>query len=137
MTFRAGFGPVVLLAGAVGGCAVSGPMTCRPDERRLVSETLYFGAAKQDGLVADAEWTSFLNDWVTPRFPEGLTAWPATGQWRGADGAVTRELSHVLNLVHPADAASEQGIRAIVAEYKLRFQQEAVLRVRSPACMSL
>ena len=74
---------------------------------------------------------------ILANFPEGLTAWPASGQWRGADGQVVREDSHVLQLLHPPDAASEQSIRAIVSEYKTRFAQEAVLRVRSRSCMSL
>jgi hypothetical protein len=111
--------------------------TCAAGEEPAVAEWLYFGTARPGGVVGPDEWDAFLRDAVTPRFPSGLTAWPASGQWRGADGKVTRELSHVLNLLHPADAASEQGIRAIVAEYKQRFQQEAVLRVRAPACMSL
>lgn len=102
-----------------------------------MAELLYFGTARPGGVVGADEWDAFLRDVVTPRFPDGLTSWPAAGQWRGADGKVTRELSHVLNIVHPGDAASEQGLRAIVAEYKQRFQQEAVLRVRSPACMAL
>jgi CDP-glycerol glycerophosphotransferase (TagB/SpsB family) len=67
----------------------------------------------------------------------GLTAWPAQGQWRGADGQVVREDSHVLNLLHPADASAEREIRAIIAEYKKQFAQEAVLRVRSNVCTSL
>lgn len=47
------------------------------------------------------------------------------------------EPSYVLNLVHPPGAAAEQAIQALVADYKTRFQQEAVLRVSTPACMSL
>ena len=53
---------------------------------------------------------------------------------RGSDtGELVHEPSHVLSLVHPADAASETAVGEIVAEYKNRFEQEAVLRVRSPA----
>ncbi|MBK9326413.1 MAG: DUF3574 domain-containing protein [Hydrogenophilales bacterium] len=46
------------------------------------------------------------------------------------------EESHVLSLVHGDDAGAERAIREIVASYKARFRQEAVLRVRSFACMS-
>jgi len=52
------------------------------------------------------------------------------------DGSLTRENSYVLNLVHPEGEAADKAIQAIVAEYKSRFQQEAVLRVKSSACIS-
>jgi hypothetical protein len=120
------------------GCAAVDQPTCAPGEQATVSEFLYFGMAKPaGGVVTDTEWADFLRTAVTPRFPTGLTAWPASGQWRGADGQVVREDSHVLNLLHPADATAESAIEAIIAEYQKRFAQEAVLRVKSRACMSL
>jgi hypothetical protein len=73
---------------------------------------------------------------VTPRFPHGLTAWQASGQWKGADGAIVREASFVLNLMHADDERADSAIRSITAEYKARFNQEAVLRVKSHACTS-
>jgi Protein of unknown function (DUF3574) len=136
MRFRAGFSAIALLGVAVGGCAASSPATCRPDEKQLVSETLYFGAAMQDGLVEDTEWARFLDDWVTPRFPDGLTVLQASGQWRGADGKIVEEPSRIMYLVHPADGSSERKIEEIASEYKRRFQQEAVLRTRGAVCVS-
>lgn len=99
-------------------------------------ELLYFGTATPDGVVSDAQWQAFLRDEVTPRFPEGLTTWTADGQWRGADGTVVREGSHVLQLLHERDARVDAAIAAIVDSYRSRFRQEAVLRVASPACTS-
>jgi hypothetical protein len=129
---------VVALAAGLAGCASTAPEPCRPGEQSTVSDLLYFGMAKPSGgVVTPAEWDDFLRITVTPRFPAGLTAWPASGQWRAANGQVVREDSHVLQLLHPADDASEESIRGIMAEYRKRFAQEAVLRVRSRACMSL
>jgi len=136
MTPRAGMGAVALLAGVVSGCAVSGPVSCRTGEKQLVAETLYLGAAMRDGLVGDAEWTRFLDDWVTPRFPDGLTVLRASGQWRGANGRIVEEPSRVLYLVHPGDEASERKVEEIASEYKRRFEQEAVLRTRGAVCVS-
>ena len=136
MRVGASLAAVALLSGAVGGCAASGPVTCRTDERELVNETLYFGTAKPDGVVDDAEWTRFLDDWVTPRFPDGLTVLHASGQWRGADGRIVEEPSRVLYLVHAGDEANEHKVEEITGEYKRRFQQEAVLRTRGAVCVS-
>jgi hypothetical protein len=136
MKFRTGIGTVAMLAGTLGGCAVSGSGTCRTGEKRLVAETLYLGAAMGDGLVGDADWTGFLDDWVTPRFPDGLTVLQASGQWRGANGKIVEEPSRVLYLVHPSDEASERKVEEIASEYKRRFDQEAVLRTRDTVCVS-
>jgi hypothetical protein len=126
----------LLAAVATAGCATSGSVACHPDEKRLVSETLYFGTAKPGGVVDAAEWTRFLQESVTSRFPEGLTVWQASGQWRGVDGKIVEEASHVLNLIHTGDEASERKVGEIASDYKLRFQQEAVLRTRGAVCVS-
>jgi hypothetical protein len=126
-------GLAVLLA----GCSAVREPACAPGEQRSVSELLYFGTARQTGVVSAEEWSDFLRSVVTPRFPQGLSAWPAAGQWQSVDGSLTRENSFVLNLVHPESEAAERAVQDVVAEYKSRFQQEAVLRVKSHACTSL
>lgn len=130
---------VPIVAALVGaGCAFVRVPSCGPGEDASVSDLLYFGTARPNGRsVTAAEWADFLAVSVTPRFPQGLTVWQATGQWKGADGDLVREPSFVLNLVHPAGQHSEDAIRSVVVEYKVRFDQEAVLRVKSSACMTL
>ena len=118
------------------GCAQVEAHSCREGERAAVEDTLVFGTAKPGGTVTREEWERFLREAVTPRFPEGFTQWDASGQWRSADGSVVREASHVLAVVHPAEPQAEANVRAIAAEYKSRFGQEAVLRTRSEACVS-
>jgi hypothetical protein len=127
----------IAMAVMVGGCASSPTTTCNPGEERAVQDTLYFGTAKPNGgVVANDEWTEFLEIVVTPRFPQGLTVVQASGQWRGADGSIVRESTRILQLVHPDDALSEKAAIEIAADYKSRFQQEAVLRVKTAACAS-
>jgi hypothetical protein len=121
----------------VAGCATGSGPACPAGERRSVDELIYFGTGMTDGVVSDEQWAAFLRDVVTPRFPDGLTTWPASGQWRAGDGSLTLENTHVLNLVHVADDATEKAVQAIIADYKDRFRQEAVLRVKTHACVSL
>jgi len=126
----------IALAFVLAGCASVGPQACSSGEQLSVQDSLYFGTAKPGGVVTAHEWAEFLRGTVTPRFPQGLTAWQASGQWRGADGAVLQEASHVLSIVHADDAASEKAVLELVAAYKSRFQQDAVLRVKTRACTS-
>lgn len=100
----------------------------------VVIERLYFGRNVGDSLVVtDSAWAAFLADVLTPRFPNGFTAWPAHGQWRGANGVLEREPSFVVELVHPDRADVDRALLEVVAEYKRRFRQQAVLRVRASA----
>ena len=93
---------------------------------------LYFGTAVPGGgTVTREEWQRFVNDEVTPRFPDGLTVLEGYGQYRGAGGAIVRENSFVLVLLYPKRQKREAGrkIEEIRALYKQRFAQESVLRL--------
>ena len=92
---------------------------------RMAVETLYFGTNAGDArVVGDAEWERFLDEVVSPRFP-GFTDWPARGHWKGED-----EATYVLAIAHDGTPEHERAIAEIIAEYKRRFRQEAVMRVR-------
>lgn len=127
-----------VLAGlwALTGCAVISTPRCADVQQPAVYDEVYFGTAKPDGVVSTQAWTKFVDTEITPRFPGGFTLSQATGQWRSADGAIVHEPSNVLKIVHPGNELSETAVRDIVAIYKNKFQQEAVLRVRSQACVS-
>lgn len=118
------------------GCAAVPQASCPVGEKRSVNELVYFGTAKPEGTVTSKEWSEFLRMSVTPRFPRGFTVWEASGQWQGTDGIVAHESSYVLSLVHPNDDRSENAVQTIATEYKSRFNQETVLRVKSYACVS-
>jgi uncharacterized protein DUF3574 len=132
------------IAAVLSGCtaspapAPSPAPSCAAGDSVLVRETLYFGRNRPGGgTVSDEEWKSFLAEVVTPRFPAGLTVEDATGQWRGASGAVEQERSEVVTLFHPDDEAGRRAVHEIAQEYKGRFQQEAVLRERAAVCTKM
>jgi len=131
---------VAAFAALLAGCAAipSGlPAShCAAGREQAVSELLYFGTAKPGGSVSLKEWSDFLWEVVTPRFPRGFTAWQAYGQWKPDKGDVQREVSYVLNIVHGDGEPAESAIRAVVESYKQRFHQDSVLRVSSPSCVS-
>ena len=60
------------------------------------------------------------------RFPQGLNSTRASGQWRGPDGEIIREDSHVLQLLHPDDEPTEKAIRELIDIYKRQFEQDAL-----------
>ena len=130
----AGLLPAIVLA--LAGCAVAPVPSCAPGQQAMRAELLYFGTSMPRGTVSPEAWRGFVDEVVTPRFPDGLTTWPADGQWKPAAGAALREASWVLSIVHRPDPASDAAIAGIAEAYKTRFQQESVLRVSSDACVS-
>jgi len=126
---------------ALGGCAMAAPVApgpaCRAEAAAMARVELLFGRARPGGgAVGDAEWADFLDREVTPRFPDGLTVLDGAGQWRGRDGTIVREPSHLLVIWYRPSARSEVDIEAIRAAYKKRFSQESVLRVDDVSCVA-
>jgi hypothetical protein len=99
---------------------------------------LFFGSARPDGsVVSEQEFRQFLDQEVTPRFPDGLTVFVGLGQFRHASGTLVQERSMLLVLLYPADQPdSGRRIEAIRDAYKRRFRQESVLRLDTSARVS-
>jgi hypothetical protein len=95
---------------------------------------LFFGTDKPDGVVTDAEFRAFLDNQITPRFPDGLTVVKGDGQFRDASGEIIKEASFILILLYPIESVkdSNRRIESIRRCYLLQFQQESVLRVDDP-----
>jgi hypothetical protein len=138
MTIMFGYRTISLLAliSMLPACASPPGAMCATGETRVVSDLVYFGTGRARGAVTQQEWDDFLRAEVTPRFAQGFSVWQASGQWRAADGSITREASYVLSVVHPDDDASDHAIGDIRARYRVRFEQESTLRVRHAACAS-
>src|SRR5262245_27146753 len=140
---RGGLRSVALvLALACGACSTTVHLrempalpACEVGDTGYVRDVVYFGRNRPGGgVIDDAEWQTFLGEVVTPRLPAGLSIVEATGQWRGESGVVERERSEIVTVLHSGDEASRRAVAEVAAEYKRRFQQEAVLRERSTVC---
>jgi Protein of unknown function (DUF3574) len=94
---------------------------------------LYFGQRTPDGFVTDVQWQRFINEAVTPSFPDGFTVLDAHGQWRNADGLVEREATRVLEIVHDQNPFTRERVHALAKDYKRRFAQHSVLVVQVPS----
>jgi hypothetical protein len=92
---------------------------------------LYFGSGKPDGSsVTDKEFAAFVDQEITPRFPDGLTLLTGYGQYKGQSGRIVKEKSFVLVLLTEKTAKEANAkIEAIRKLYKGAFKQESVLRV--------
>ena len=123
---------LVLLA----GCAAA-PPSCPTGANPATIAEAYFGRnVKARAPVSEAEWARFMEQVVTPAFPDGLTVLDGQGQWRNAAGRISREDSKVLLLVLPGQdqAAASARLAPVTAAWKARFAQESVLTVFRAGC---
>lgn len=106
---------------------------CR-QETLWTRDELYFGMSRPDGAaVSEPEFMNFVDEIITPRFPDGFTIVPVMGQYREHSGRIAREPSRIIVIYAPADGQTNQKIDDIRTLYKQRFAQESVLLVTSPA----
>jgi hypothetical protein len=130
------FGTGLVLAVALGGCVAPDGRTCPAGLKAMVSAELYFGRAiPGGGEVSEADWQRFVDEEITPRFPDGLTVQDASGQWKSlSDGALVHEASKRLFVLISGSPSDGTKLEAIRAAYRTRFRQEAVLLVETPIC---
>ena len=110
---------------------------CPAGTDRFAEYRLFFGRSQGTvEVVTDAAWRAFLAEEITPRFPDGLTVMDAAGQWRDASGTLVRERSKVLLVLTAPGPSGMQRTGEIMQAYKRTFDQEAVLRAVTTACVS-
>jgi hypothetical protein len=124
------------LRGALAGLfvALASPalaqITCATPQKLMLDVELLLGRAG-----SEVRWKQFLAREVTPRFPDGLTVYETTGQWRDpASKAITREKSRVLRVIVPIDVSVSDTVDAIAQAYKKQFLQKSVGIVTRPVC---
>ncbi len=104
---------------------------------RFARTELFFGLSKSDGsTISEAEFQGFVDGTVTPLFPDGLTLLSGTGQFRGSSGEVIKEGSKLLVLLYTFSRESSVKVEQVREAYKSAFQQQSVLRVDEPSCVS-
>lgn len=97
---------------------------------------LIFGATTKRGFISQKEWKAFLAAEVTPRFPDGLTAYDAYGQWKSSRDVIEKLPSRVLLIWYAPGKDVDAKIEAIREAYKTRYRHESVMRVDSWSCVS-
>jgi hypothetical protein len=112
---------------------------CQDGQKQQQMAELIFGRGiRARGLgVSDNDWMLFVDDEITPRFPDGLTVFEAAGQWRDrTSNKIFRERSRIALIILPGDAQDLARLNEITDAYKRRFRQQSVVVIIRPACVS-
>ncbi|WP_050514467.1 DUF3574 domain-containing protein [Streptomyces rimosus] len=136
-----GAGAPTAYAALAGDSHSAAPSAAPPQKaaegRPYVETSLLFGTARPNGgpPVTDKEFRAFVDTFVTPRFPAGLTVQDGYGQYRDSHGTIERERSYELILLYPTSEArpNDPKIEQVRAAYMKRFGQESVARIDDSA----
>jgi hypothetical protein len=110
------------------------PEAARTSPLAFARTELFFGTARPGGVVTSKEFQKFVDEKITPRFPDGFTLLKGGGQFRGEDDLIVKEQSFVLILLYPLEGFSKSSemIDRIRTLYREQFDQQSVLRVDDP-----
>jgi hypothetical protein len=137
--------PIVIAAAAIlplllssVGTTQAQLLSCAGVQKPQQVAELMFGRKIPDRIaVTEDEWTQFVDQEITPRFPDGLTVLSAAGQWRDpSSNKIVREPSKVVLIVLPGKAEDLARVNEIAQAYKMRFKQQFVGVIVRPACVS-
>ena len=135
-------GALIVAASLVGltGCIstyTAPPPACPAGQEAQRTAQLFFGRniGGQPG-VSEAEFQKFIDQEITPKFPDGLTVMDGGGQWRGDENRLIREAAKVVLIVLPKRGDASGRIEAVRNAYKARFHQDSVLLITQSSCVS-
>lgn len=95
----------------------------------LIQVELFFGRNIAGvGEVSEKQFQAFVDQIITPQFPDGLTIFDADGQYLDSTNTVIQEPAKVVSLILEDTQTNETAIDSIVESYIQQFQQESVLQ---------
>ncbi len=115
---------------AIAGCAGTRKVK---EGSRWVQTEVYFGRnIPAGGAVSEEQFARFLDEVITPEFPQGLTVFDAYGQMRHEDGMIEKQQTKAVLLVHEKTGANSDAVESIISEYRARFGKPQVMHTTQP-----
>jgi hypothetical protein len=121
----------------LGACATTHASRCPVGQEQAQTAQLFLGQnVGGKATISDAAFRRYIEEELTPRFPDGLTVLDGGSQWRGEENRLIREASKVVLIVLPKTRDAPARLDAARTSYKARFDQDAVLMVTHTGCVS-
>lgn len=99
---------------------------------------LYLGGVQTGGpAISAADLGRFVEQEITPKFPDGLTVLEGGQRWEGPENTRLREAAKVVLIVLPAGGDAKARVEGVRRAYRARFRQDAELLMAPPACAAL
>lgn len=129
-------GALILVLGLAGCMSAPKPVGCPAGQATLRTAQLFLGA-KNAGALSDRDLRRFVEQEVTPRFPDGVTVVDGGDQWKGSENKMIREAAKVVLVVLPAGGDTHRRVEAVRTAYRTKFKQNPVVVLPPPSCTAL
>ena len=127
---------LILMLGLAGCTSAPKPQACPAGQATLRTAQLFLGA-KDAGALNDRDLRRFVEQEVTPRFPDGVTVVDGGDQWKGSENKMIRDAAKVVLVVLPAGGDTHRKVEAVRTAYRSKFKQNPVVVLPPPACTTL
>jgi len=129
--------PLSLLLLVLGGCQPAPAPRCAAGTEPWDRIELFFGREiPGGGTVSEEDWQAYVQEVLSPAFPDGLTVLEGQGRWLSPTGEHFVENSFVVYIYLLAESTENRRVDDVTAVYKQRFKQETVLYTHSGACLA-
>lgn len=127
----------LLLSLSLAGCVTAPTPSCPVGQEWLKTAQLFLGRRTEgSGAVSDADLRRFVDQQITPKFPDGLTVLDGGRQWQGPESTLIREAVKVVLIVLPSKGDAAARIEAVRGAYKAQFHQDSAMLVTQGACVA-
>ena len=132
---------------ALVGCSTGGKMRlpearpqaelapCPSGQERLRTAQLFLGRQTPGLAIAPWDLQRFVDQEITPRFPDGVTVLDGGAQWQGNENILIRDAAKVVLIVLPVRGDPTTRVEAVRSAYRQKFNQDSVVVVGQPACV--
>jgi hypothetical protein len=130
-------GTIGLGAALFAGHASPASAACAlPNQKAMFVLQFFFGQTQKNGQpVPEQTWTSFLQNTITPRFPDGLTVYNTYGQsMNSTTHKLTREVTKMVMIATDNTAATRTRTIQIIDAWKKTANQDSVGLMTSTSC---
>lgn len=116
--------------------APSAAQSCIAGFKSTTQIDLYFGRNIGEVTgVSEEAWARFLDEEITPRFPDGLSVADIAGQWKdAASGRIVREPGKRVTIIVDPTELVRRHIGDVIGRYKARHSQQSVLMTEQSVC---
>jgi len=127
----------LILVMALGACASAPEMAaCPMGQEELRTAQLFLGRGAPKSGAVEQDIRRFVDEEISPRFPDGVTVMDGGGAWKGSENLLVREATKVVLIVMPRTGGPER-VEAVRAAYRSRFQQDTALLINQSSCADI
>lgn len=130
---------ILALSLSAAACATAPPAriaACPAGESQIRVAQLFLGASTT-GRLSERALRRFVDQEVTPRFPDGVSVVDGGPQWTGRNEGLIRDSAKVVLIALPDSGDARARVEAVRDAYRARFGLDSFVAIPPASCMAV